>query len=132
MIGVIESAQPSQSGKSLNVRVGGKDYQSKNFELQRMAGQEIIFEPSMTNYQGKDYWWINDYQISDRATTPAGQAMETAVTQSPERNDVIYLPMTSNVVAHAIAAGLITTPTELEKWATAAFSAAKSALEVPY
>jgi hypothetical protein len=97
-----------------------------------MIGQEIIFEPSMTQYQGKDYYWINDYQESDRATTPAGQAMDQAVPRETQRDDVIFLPMTSNIVAHAIQAGLITKPEELGKWADAAFSAAKSALEIPY
>ena len=40
-----------------------------------------------------------------------------------------YLPMTSNVVAHAIAAGLIKDPTDIHAWAQAAFIAAKNAVE---
>ena len=58
--------------------------------------------------------------------------MDQATTGGPYRDDVIFLPMTSNVVAHAIQAGLITKPEDLQKWADSAFQAAKSALEVPY
>ena len=76
--------------------------------------------------------WLNDYQVSDRATTPAGQAMDQAMASKPARDDVVFLPMTSNIVANAIQAGLITKPEELGKWADHAFAAAKSALEVPY
>jgi len=40
-----------------------------------------------------------------------------------------YLPMTSNLVAHAIAAGLIKEPTQIRDWAKAAFFTARNLLE---
>jgi len=49
-----------------------------------------------------------------------------------ERDPMVFMAFTSNAVAHAIAAGKIESPADIEKWANAAFSAAKSCVEIPY
>jgi hypothetical protein len=80
MIGTIESANTSQSGKTLSVKIGGAYYSSKNWELQGMVGQEIVFEPSPQVFpDGSSIQWLNDYQPSNMQTTPAGQAMNQAM-----------------------------------------------------
>ncbi len=86
MIGIIESAQASKSGKTLSVKLGGNYYSSKNWELQNMVGKEIIFEPSPQNFpDGSSIQWLNDYQPSNAQTTPAGEAMERAMSsQAPQ------------------------------------------------
>ena len=86
MIGKIEKAQPSQSKKTLSVLIGEVWYTTKNWELQGMIGQEIVFEPSATEFpqgSGQYIQWLNDYVLSNAAHTPAAQAMDAALATAP-------------------------------------------------
>lgn len=156
MIGAITAAQKSKSLKTLSVQINGTWYTTKSWELEQALGRRVIFEPSIQSFpDGGSCTWLNDYVFEDVSSGPAAQAMDAAMAAGPTppaasyevpygsppadvprgtttRDPTTYLSMTSNLVAHAIQAGLITKPDELEKWACAAMSAAKSAVEVPY
>ena len=140
--GAIEFTKKSQSGKTLSVAVGGNYFSTKNWEFENMVGQVIEFVPDASEFQGKTIMWINDWSQPGVGSQTAAQAMDQAMANQghamppanppptqPAQHPSTYLPMTSNVVAHAIAAGVITKPEQLEAWAAAAFSAAKNRLE---
>ena len=80
MIGAIESANKSKSGKTLSVKVCGNYYSSKNWELESMVGKEVTFEPSPQNFpDGTSIQWLNEYSVSGAQPTPAAAAMDKAV-----------------------------------------------------
>ena len=137
MRGKIEQVQKSKSGKTLGVRIGEVWYSSKNWELEGMANEMIEFEVSLSEFNGNTIKWINEYRAVDNSPDPNNPVHSSANSRpagvpaaAPTgRDPSAYLPMTSNLVAHAIAAGLITKPDQIESWAAAAFSAAKQRLE---
>lgn len=82
MIGTIQQANKSKSGKTLSVQVDGSWYTSKNWELEQASGRRIIFEPSTQSFpDGSSIQWLNDYVFEDASTTPAGQAMDARMAQ---------------------------------------------------
>ena len=86
MIVTIAQANKSKSGKTLSIQAGGAWYTSKNWEMEQMVGQEIIFEPSSQTFpDGSSIQWLNDYVKSDAQTTPSGQTMEHAMAQGSAR-----------------------------------------------
>ena len=144
MQGIIQKAQPSKSGKTLGVQIAGQWYSTKAFEMQNMVGQSITFETSTSEFNGTTMHWLNDYTVDSASSTPSGQAFDAAhaaattpqapnqATQPagvPRKDPMAYLPMTSNVVAHAIASGFIDNPDKIAAWARAAFAAAKGVVE---
>lgn len=85
MIGQIQAAQQSKSGKTLRVQINNVWYSTKAPELANMVGQEIVFEASRQDFpDGGHCDWLNDYQPSNQSTTPAGQAMSTAMQTNPQ------------------------------------------------
>ena len=136
MRGKIEQAKNSKSGKTLGVLIGQVWYSTKSWELADMVGQMIEFETSTSEFQGQTMHWLNDYGVVDNSQAsgalnqPVGVAGVPAPAASVAGNDGLsYLPMTSNLVAHAIAAGVITDPTQIDVWARCAFTAAKRVVE---
>ena len=133
--GPIESAKDSTSGKTLSVKVAGKYYSTKNWDFRTMIGQVIEFVPDVSEWQGNTITWINDYTTppmtaDDRMDMTMAQTQSAPASQpAPSGNNLAYLPMTSNLVAHAIAAGLVKLPTDIAPWAKAAFAAAKGLIE---
>jgi hypothetical protein len=122
--GAISAVEDGKSGKTIRVQVNGQWFSSKEFGLRDMAGQVITFTPSTSEYRGKTYYWVNDYNVGTTGTTtttPTGQPAPVVDAQA-----MAFLPMTSNLVAHAITAGQITEPREIDAWARAAFNAAKN------
>ena len=80
MIGTIQKANKSKSGKTLSIQVENVWYTSKNWELEFAAGRRITFEPSIQTFpDGGSCQWLNDYTFEDEPTTPSGQAMERAM-----------------------------------------------------
>ena len=77
MIGTIQQANKSKSGKTLSIQVDNVWYTSKNWELEQAAGKRIIFEPSTQNFpDGNSIQWLNDYVFEDQSTMPASQAVD--------------------------------------------------------
>lgn len=112
----IESVGPSKSGKALRVKAGGKWYGAKK-DSGLTAGTTIEAEVS----DGEYGLWIDKYKpvnggaapqsaVPARAATPVGSAVAAPV----------WANFVSNQVAHAIQAGLITTPEQIKLWAAAA------------
>ena len=83
MQGRIEEARPSQSGKTLGVKIGGQWYSTKHWELQNMLGQDITFESSQSEFNGKMMHWLNDYTVQGASNTPSAQAFDQAYQQAP-------------------------------------------------
>ena len=140
-VAAIQNAKKSTSGKTLSVQVGGSWFSTKNWEFENMIGQTISFVPDVSEWQGNTITWINDYVQPGMTSADAmNQAMASAApaagpsSAAPQPRPVANvepiqcLPMTSNLVAHAIAAGLCKSPDQIEGWANAAFAAAKNCL----
>lgn len=125
--GTIQSAEEGRSGKSLRVSINGQWFSSKNWELKNMVGQVITFTPSSSEFQGKTYLWVNEFNVGTQGVQTTNSKGEPKAPTNT--NDMAYLPMTSNLVAHAIQAGKIETPDQIQAWAKAAFHAAKSLIE---
>ena len=139
-IGAIQAANDSKSGKTLSVQVNGQWYSCKDFSLRDHIGVSITFESTGSEYpkgSGTMMYWINDYKFTNTmAANPQGPGTTIAQPAPPAplagKDSIIYLPMTSNVVAHAIAAGMIEKPQQIGAWAEHAFAAAKKVVEGPH
>lgn len=82
MIGTIQQANKSKSGKTLSIQIDGVWYTSKNWELEQAAGRRVIFEPSTQTFpDGSSIQWLNDYVFEDATTTAAGQMMDARMAQ---------------------------------------------------
>jgi hypothetical protein len=129
-VGVVETVKDSQSGRSLWVTVSGQRFLCKENGIRNFIGKEIIFEPSSSEHQGKTYHWINNFQPSDTSEFSPPVNRGTPETRpKPAIEPMALLPITSNLTAHAIQAGLIKTPGEIHAWAAAAFAAAKAIMK---
>ena len=102
MIGRIEKANRSTSGKSLGVLVKGKWFITKNWELEQMVGKTIEFYPSETSYQGKPQFWINEYVETEEGATGNQQV---SVPSDPTPGDARLLDFVGRCVAASVAAG---------------------------
>ncbi len=133
----IESVQLSKSGKSYWVKTSsGKGYSSKALGIEQTAGKTI---DAITN----QFAIGNDMVDGIQSFTIVGQAvLEAARTVSvpvagpaavaAAYNDRFWLPFVSNQVAHAIAAGLIKEPGDMDRWAKAAYQAVNNAEDVSF
>ena len=120
----IERSTPSKSGKSMIISAGGKTYYSKP-EQNIPVGATIEAEISTSDYQGKEMLWINKYRIISQGTTVQRETPAVSqLTQPPW-----WMPFVSNTVAHAIQAGRIEGPAQIEAWASAAKTAAITLLK---
>jgi hypothetical protein len=133
MHGIIAKAEKSKSGKSLRIQVNGKWYSTNNWALEQAIGRNVQFEVGTSEYMGNTIFWANDAELVEQTapvqppTGAASQPSTAAPNQSVASPDgMAFLPFTSNQVAHAIAAGLITKPEDIYPWAQKAFHTAKS------
>ena len=100
-----------------------------------MVGKRVVFDPSVTEYNGSTITWINEYQTPGAAIgpsrssaavppTPPIEAYDEPPAQGIFQRDVDYdaaLRFASNITAHAIAANLIQGPEALAGWSETAF-----------
>ena len=118
MIGKVESVTQSKSGKTWRVKIGDKFY-GANFDskLDGAVGKAIDFK-----FDEGDFGpWIQSWGYATTAVASNPAQVGTA----PHANgDRFYMPFVSNTVAHAIAAGLIKNPADLNLWARAAHDVA--------
>lgn len=129
----IDNIKPT--AKSLVITSNGKEYfAKKNSGLDGMAGSTIEAETEASDYNGKHYVWIQKWKKAEAA--PAAPAPAPRSEPQPSFNadgiNLAFLPFVSNCVAHAIQAGKVETPQELQRWAQAAYSAANSLKDVPF
>ncbi len=137
--GVIEEAKQSKSGKTMGIKVGGKWYHTKEFHWQGQVGKHVAFVSSYQAIGDGGMTWANDIVFSGSEGAPSQQTppprgqhddgQQTVPVNTTRPDAMSYLPMTSNVVAHAIAAGVITEPSHIRTWAQAAFDAARTVVE---
>lgn len=140
--GVIEETKAATSGKTLGLKVQGKWYSTKEFQWASQQGKEIVFESNSSTIPGTNntIWWANNIALAGVSQTSAPQSEPPPAYQppsyqsdkptDPEISELAraLLPITSNVVAHAIAAGKIEQPGDLSKWVSAVFNATKAVI----
>jgi hypothetical protein len=138
--GVIDRAQMSKSGKTLRILIGDTWYSTDNFALQQAVGRPIEFNVGTSEYGGKTIYWANDAELAGNGGAPhtanpaahaprPPNAPSRSVPSGVPASELAardFMPFTSNQVAHAIAAGLITSPDQLLAWTKAAFAAIKT------
>lgn len=124
----VERGQVAEIGSTQNgkpwLKIGGKKYFAGRCDVSAVkVGQMIEFEwnefgdphPKYGRSRGLQGW----------GAVPNGSTNDHAPSPSSALDDQDR-PFISNIVAHAIAAGLIKEPEQLEKWAVAAQGAMKT------
>ena len=112
----IEKSKPLP--KSIAFTAGGKEYLGKK-DCGIAVGMTIDAEIEANEYNGKTYHWIKTWKaVSAPASAPA--ATTPAAPTSSNGAGYAWLPFASNTVAHAINAGLITSPEQVKIWAASA------------
>ena len=102
-----------------------QEYRRENFVHGRGGDTVEIVGASFTADEETMFGKLNlDYVKNERQTAQEAPRGPETVTAAP-----YWLPMASNVVAHAIAAGLIKEPSDIKKWVFGAMNAAKGAAE---
>lgn len=101
------------TAKSLIFTAGGKDYFAKK-DSGLSVGMSIDAETEDSEYNGKNYCWIKKYKPIQNQ-----QHAAAAAASNPPATGMAWLPMASNVVAHAIAAGRIETANQVGAWVRA-------------
>lgn len=126
--GQVQAKEFTKNGKP-KVKIGGNWYFAGRCDVSTLnPGQSIEFDweefGDPNERTGKKPRGLNNW-----ALLPAGATMNNGANGHSHRTsplDDADRPFISNIVAHAIAAGLIKEPEELEKWATAAQGAMKA------
>ena len=115
MIGTIQQANKSKSGKTLSIQVDGTWYTSKNWELEQAVNRRIIFDPSTQTFpDGASIQWLNDYVFEDASGTPAAQAMDQAmVDQGPAKRQRVQPNKDSLIGALALTKSISGQPAEV-------------------
>jgi hypothetical protein len=123
----IESVTKSKSGKSFVVKAGGKQYLA-NLESGLSQGMTIEAETKDSDFNGTLLTWIEKWKPVTTAAIPSPQTGTNSGGSAPW-----WMPFVSNVTAHAIQAGIIQTPNQIEAWAIAARNAAhKLETDIPF
>lgn len=119
----IDDIQESKSGKSWNVKSGDKWYTAyKDSGIDKLKGQTIEAEVEPF---GKGGMGIKSYKVGGSSPLPGPS---TGIPTYPQTSAPFWMPFASNVVAHAIASGLVRDPLEIKQWVLAAKQAAESAV----
>lgn len=116
----IESVGPSKSGKALRVKANGTWYGAKK-DSGISAGMTIEADTS----NGDFGLWIDKWKPVNGSAAPQSSPAQTAgsgvAAQAPSGGAApVWGNFVSNQVAHAIQAGLITSPEQIKLWAAAA------------
>jgi hypothetical protein len=124
MKGVVSEVKQSKSGKSYSVMIGGARYSAKlDSKIDQAMGKAIDFSVDPSDYKGTTINWVRDWDFdrnpAQETTTLGAIVPASAKVATPV--DRFYMPFISNVIAHAIQAGLIKDPTQLGPWARAAY-----------
>lgn len=118
----VANVQPAKSGRSLRVLIGSSWYGAyKDSGLEK----GMVIEPELGTLD-KGGPWVLKWKLAE------GRTVDTPASAPPDHQDKpgrtgssamaapYWMPFTSNVVAHAIAAGLIKEPAQIGAWAKAA------------
>jgi len=111
MRGTIESVKANASGKSWSVYVDGKRYMRNKPDIQQFVGRTIDFEAGSFNNIDtiESFGVVEDSQDQyDERNPPQQASYNQEPTQQTQTGTLIpdkFLPMTSNILASAIAMG---------------------------
>ena len=126
----IDKVKPT--AKSLVLTAGGKEYFAKK-ETGITAGMVIDAETKSSDYNGKTYVWIEKFKIANENHAGQGTASEVRAGSSeglkPNALAPAWLPMASNVVAHALNAGVLKEPSDVKAWVLAVRNAVEGGPE---
>lgn len=128
--GQVQAKEFTKNGKP-KIKIGGNWYFASRCDISTLnPGQSVEFEWSEFGEpnertgrkpRGLNNWaLLNAQQNESQAANVNGHAVPIRALDDADR------PFISNIVAHAIAAGLIKEPEQLEKWATAAQGAMRA------
>lgn len=91
--GTIEETRMAQSRKSLAVKVGGKWYRTKLWELENMQGEQItLTDWSTSSFEGKTVYWINEYMVGvnpDMAAPPQAAPTQSSGQQLTDNAELL-------------------------------------------
>ena len=110
--------------KSLAVTADGKEYLAKK-DSGITAGMNIEAQIENSDYNGKTYHWIKKWKASNGSAAPQVSAASSTtgdgryVGPLPAGAAPVWLPMASNITAHAINAGIIKEPDDIKAWIAA-------------
>lgn len=126
---VVEAVTKSKSGKALRIKAGDKWYGARlNSGLEGAKGKTIDAEVHDDEQYGLQ---IDTYKLV--GSTPAADKAPTPGVPAGGNSAPWWMPFVSNITAHAIQAGIITAPNQIEAWATAARAAAhKLETDIPF
>lgn len=130
----VDNVELSKTGKSWRVSLGGKWYGAYKDSGILDALQKSIYVITGTLEKGGP--WIMKWKVADQTTALA--APPSAPRSTPGPNVAPWwMAFTSNTVAHALRAGLIKAPAEINVWAKEAKEcavalAAMDEEDVPY
>jgi hypothetical protein len=130
----IDKTETSKSGKSIVITAGGKKYFAKPEQnLLGKDGSTIEAKTTISEYQGNEMVWINEWSEVEGAPKPPVGTKPSAAADML-RQAPYWQPFGSNVVAAAIAAGLIKEPPQIRAWVFAVRGAMEEVLDndVPY
>jgi hypothetical protein len=113
----VDTVENSKSGKSWRVSLGGKWYGAYKDSGILDALQKNIYVITGTLEKGGP--WIMKWKVADQTTAIATPTTRTPVASAPNVAPW-WMPSVSNVWAHAIQAGALKTPAELNAWGKAA------------
>ena len=124
----VDEVLPSKSGKAWRVRTGQTWYNA--FGDSGIEGHVGKFIEAEIKTHEKFGAGIQKYKVLGETTQSQPQTHQNAP-RGPDEVTVApyWQTFCSNVVANAIAAGLITKPEEIKAWTFAAMNAAKGAAE---
>jgi hypothetical protein len=116
----VERLKPT--AKSLVLTCGGVEYFAKK-DSGISAGMTIEAEVEPSEFNGKTYRWVKKYtKVSDGNAAPQSSSPSSSGSGAAGAAPA-WLPFASNTVAHAISAGIITAPNQVEAWVQAAHDA---------
>lgn len=118
----VENVTPAKTGKSLRIKANGDWYGAKK-DSGISSGMTIEADVEDGDF-GK---WIQKWRPIQAASTPTTAPAASRPAAAPAGNGAApwWMPFVSNVTAHAIQAGYVQTPAQIEAWAWAARLAAQ-------
>jgi len=120
---VVEAVTTAKTGKSLRVKAGDKWYGAqKSANLEK--GWTILADVQDEGYGP----WIKAFKKLDSTDPEVSKSKPTGGVVAPW-----WAPFMSNVVAHAISAGYIKEPSQIEAWAKGAqLAALNTSSDLPF
>ena len=137
---MIEDVTMAKSQKSLRVKLGGTWYGAYlDSGLNAPALKGTMIEAEITTLE-KGGPWIKKWVASAAPVLQSQAPITREPVQEPKYAEPVkpgtvapyWLPMASNVVAHAIAAGKIETPVAIKTWVQAVKNAVENADDLPF